>query len=74
MARTLFERTRLKRTLVVARSFAEAEQQDLQMWARMSPWKRLEVVEFIRQANHANYDPDTGRLPRVLEVIKPPPR
>lgn len=74
MARTLFNRARLSGRLTVARSFAEADAQDQREWSRMTPWRRIEVVEFLRQLNHADYDPDTGRLPRILEVVKPPSR
>ena len=55
--------------LTVDRSFAEAEKDDRREWQRMSPLKRIEMVEQLRQMNHP-YDPDTARLPRVFQVIK----
>jgi hypothetical protein len=69
MARTLFNGARLVRELTVARSFAEAEKDDRREWQRMSPLKRIEMMEQLRQMNHP-YDPDTARLPRVFQVIK----
>jgi hypothetical protein len=73
MARTLFSGARLVRELKVARSFAVAEEADRQEWRLMSPLKRIERVEQLRQMNHP-YDPDTARLPRVFQVIKPASR
>ncbi len=56
--------------LTVARSFKEADRADRLIWARLSPRKRLEIVETLRQMNHAAYDPDTARLSRVRGVVK----
>jgi hypothetical protein len=69
MARTLFNQARLAHTITVARSFAEAESQDRRECWRMTPIKRLETIELLRQMNHP-YDPDTARLPRVFESVK----
>jgi hypothetical protein len=40
----------------------------------MTPRQRLGAMELWRQMNHRNYDPDTARLSRVLEIVKPPSR
>ena len=69
MARTLFNKARLARTMTVAGSFAEAERQDRRGFWRMTPIKRLEMMELLRQMNHS-YDPDTARLSRVLKIAK----
>ena len=67
MARTLFNEARLVRRLSVAHSFAEMEAQNHAAWWRMTPRQRLETLELWRQMNHHDYDPDTARIPRVLE-------
>jgi hypothetical protein len=69
MARKLFNEARVVRELAVARSFSEAENSDRREWRLMSPLKRMEMMELLRQLNHP-YDPDTARLPRVFQVIK----
>ncbi len=74
MARRLFNQTKLVRRITVARSFREAEAQDLAAWSAMSPRRRLEAVELWRQMNHANYDPDTARVDRVFEIVVPASR
>jgi Mn-dependent DtxR family transcriptional regulator len=70
MARTLFNKIRLVRRLTVAHSFAEAETQDHDTWRRMTPLQRLKALELWRQMNHQDYDPDTARIPRVLEFVE----
>ena len=74
MARRLFNETKLVRRFTVARSFGEAEAQDTKAWRAMSPQQRLAAVELWRQMNHADYDPDTARLPRVFEIVGPASR
>jgi hypothetical protein len=74
MARRLFNQTKLVRRITVARSFGEAAAQDRAAWAAMSPRQRLSAVELWRQMNHADYDPDTARLPRVFEIVGPASR
>jgi hypothetical protein len=69
MSRTLFNEARVIRRLTVVRSFAAAESDDRREWRRMSPLKRIEMIELLRQMNHP-YDPDTARLPRVFQVVK----
>jgi hypothetical protein len=69
MARKLFNNAKVARTLTVTRSFSEAENSDRREWQLMSPIKRLEMMELLRQMNHS-YDPDTARLPRIFQVIK----
>jgi len=69
MGRTLFNEAKLERRITVARSFTEAESQDRMGFWRMTPIKRLEMIELLRQMNHP-YDPDTARLPRVFETAK----
>jgi hypothetical protein len=69
MARKLFNEARVVRELAVARSFSEAENNDRREWRLMSPLKRIEMIEVLRQMNHP-YDPDTARLPRVFQVVK----
>jgi hypothetical protein len=69
MARKLFNEARVVRKLTVARSFSKAENADRREWRMMSPIKRLEMMELLRQMNHP-YDPDTARLPRVFQVVK----
>ena len=74
MARRLFNQTKLVREVTIARSFAEAEEQDHKAWNDMSARQRRAAPELWRQMNHRNYDPDTARLPRVFEIIKPASR
>ncbi len=74
MARRLFNQTKLVRQITIARSFAEAEEQDQKAWRSMTPRQRLATLELWRQMNHRNYDPDTARLPRLFEIIKPEER
>ena len=69
MTRTLFNQAKVARQITTARSFSEAEIDDRQQWRRMSPRKRIELIELLRQMNHS-YDPDTARLPRVFQVVK----
>ena len=74
MARRLFNETKLVRRFTVARSFGEAEAEERKEWRAMSPLERLAAVELWRQMNHADYDPDTARLPRVFEIVAPASR
>jgi hypothetical protein len=74
MTRRLFNQTRLVRRISLVRSFAEAEDEDQRAWRRMTPRQRLGAMELWRQMNHRNYDPDTARLSRVLEIVKPSSR
>ncbi len=74
MARRLFNNTKLVRTITIARSFAEAGEADRRAWLAWSPRRRLAAVELWRQMNHADYDPDTARLPRVFEIVGPASR
>ena len=74
MARRLFNETKLVRRFTVVRSFGEAEAQDRKAWRAMSPRQRLAAVELWRQMNHADYDPDTARLPRIFEIVGPASR
>ena len=55
MARRLFNQTKLARQLTIARSFAEAEEQDQEAWRCMSPRQRLAAMELWQQMNHRNY-------------------
>jgi hypothetical protein len=70
MARHLFDQTRLTRQLTIARSFAAAEKADRKAWRSMSPRQRLAALELWRQMNHARYDPDSARLPRVFAIVE----
>lgn len=74
MARTYFDRLRLDKTSIGKATFAEAEQLDNAAFRRMTPFQRLEMVETLRQLNHADYDPDTTRLPRVYTITQPASR
>jgi hypothetical protein len=74
MARRLFNKTKLARTITIEHSFAEASESDRCTWLAWSPRRRLATVELWRQMNHADYDPYTARLPRVLEIIGPASR
>lgn len=69
MARRLFNKTKLVRELSIAHSFDEAAAADRKAWREMAPLERLGAVELWRQMNHADYDPDTARLPRVFEIV-----
>ncbi len=70
MARVLFNRAKIVRHLSTFTSFDEADAKDRRDWSRMSPAKRLEIVEQLRQMNHADYDPAARRLPRFYTVVK----
>ena len=70
MARTLYQKARLNCKLSVFTGFDAAEAQDRRDWLRMSPTKRLEIVELLRQMNCANYDPAARRFPRVYTVAQ----
>ena len=70
MARALYESSRLDRQLQVFDGFAAAEARDRQDWLRMTPKKRLEIVELLRQMNHAGYDPASRGLPRLYTVAQ----
>ena len=74
MARRIYNETKLVRQITVARSFEAAEQADRRTWREMSALERLAAMELWRQMNHANYDPDTARLPRVFEIVGPTSR
>jgi hypothetical protein len=74
MARALYDRLRLDRGVVVKTTHAGAERQDNAAWRRMTPGQRLEIVETLRQMNHANYDPATTRLSRVYTIAQRAPR
>lgn len=70
MARTYFNRLRLDRTVLETASFAKAEKLDNAAFRRMTPRQRLEMVETLRQMNHAHYDPDTTLLPRIYTITQ----
>lgn len=70
MARALYKSARLDRKLSTFGDFAAADAQDRRDWLRMSPTKRLEIVELLRQMNCANYDPAARRLPRLYSVAQ----
>lgn len=70
MARTLFQKARLIRRLSVFAGFKSAETRDRRDWLRMSPAKRLEIVERLRRMNHADYDPAARGLPRTYSVAQ----
>jgi hypothetical protein len=42
-------------------------------WLSKSPEERFAALEFMRQINY-DYDPDTERIPRILEVVERAPR
>lgn len=69
MARDLYRKARIVRRLSAFASFDDAESNDRREWRRMSVTKRLEIVEQLRQLNHADYDPATP-VPRVYTVGK----
>lgn len=70
MARTLFNKAKIARHLSAFASFDDAETKDRHDWQGMSAIKRLEIVEQLRQMNHADYDPAARRLPRLYTVVK----
>jgi hypothetical protein len=74
MARAYYNRLRLDRKVTAQSTHAEAEQRDRAAWRRMTPRQRLEIVETLRQLNHADYDPATTRLSRVYTVTQPTSR
>jgi len=74
MARTLYRKARIVRRLSTFASFDEADAKDRSDWLRMSARKRLEIVEQLRQMNHAGYDPSARRLPRFYSVTQPASR
>lgn len=49
-------------------SHAQAESQERREWHAMSPSKRLQAVETLRQLNHSDYDPSTARVARVYTI------
>jgi len=53
----------------VATGFQNSD--DTAYWHSISPLKRLEAVELMRQIIYG-YDPDSERLQRVFTVVKRP--
>jgi hypothetical protein len=70
---TPLESLRMDKTVVSVVSLHEADALDKAYWAAQSPRDRLIALEFMRQVMYG-YDSISGRIERVFEVIKRPPR
>ena len=58
----------IDRTVFSIGSLNESDQ-DIAYWHSLTPEKRLEAMEIMRQINYG-YDPTTERIQRILEVVK----
>lgn len=46
------------------------DRDDVAYWRSLPPLERMKGLEVLRQSMY-NYDPDTARLSRVFEVVRP---
>lgn len=70
MPKPQFPDLKVARTIQVFHSFAEAEEAEKQAYWAMSPRKRLEALELMRQLNHADYDPTSEGFSRVYTITQ----
>jgi hypothetical protein len=66
---TPLEALRMDKTAFSVISLKDSDGEDKEFWRTQSTTARLQALEFMRQVMYG-YDPITGRVERVLEVIK----
>ena len=67
---SLFNELRIDRSALSFGTLAD-EGDDREFWRHKTPQERWDAIEFCRQVAYG-YDPDTSRLQRVFEIVKPP--
>ncbi len=59
---------RIQRVLTTFASHEQREAHERSEWLAMTPLKRLQAVEAMRQLNHPKYDPAADRIQRLYTV------
>jgi len=61
----------MDRTVLEVKNLKDLDDRDdVAYWRSLPPLERMKGLEVLRQSMY-NYDPDTARLSRVLEVVRP---
>lgn len=73
MPKPFLPNLKVVRTFQIFGSFADAEKAEKMAYWPMSPRKRLEALELMRQLNHADYDPSAEGFSRVYTLAQRAP-